>query len=246
MIASLPMYDWPHRRAANNALLAHIGDTLRQLGLAAPKELSRPKDLHRHWKRPTLLFSQTCAMPYRLGLWQACDVLGTLDYNLPGCEPGQYCSVLIAQIDDTRRGIEAFDGARPAVNVLHSQSGWAALNDAAARADINLAKPLLTGAHAASIQAVASGHAALAAIDAVSWHLACDVMAEAALVKVIGRTRPSPALPLICAKGQNVTTLRRGLEAAFNHLPNTLRSAHGDLQFISRDNEIYTQEPWHG
>jgi len=244
MIASLPMYDWPHRRAANDALWAHIAEHLRGCGLHAPKKLSRPTDIHRDWRRPSLLLSQTCAMPYRLGLWQWCDVIGTLDYGLPGCGPGQYCSAIIARADDPREALSQFAGEVPAVNAPDSQSGWAALNHEVMRAGIKLAAPVVTGAHAGSIRAVAIGECTLAAIDAVSWGLAVESMPEAGRLKVIARSEPSPALPFITARGQDITAIQAGMAAAFEALPNALAVQFGDCRFLARTNELYRAEPW--
>lgn len=244
MIASLPMYDWPHCRAQNDALWAHLATALRQAGFDAPKRLSRPRDLHSHWKRPGLLLSQTCAMPFRLGLWRHVQVIGALDHGLAGCAPGQYRSALVVRKNDPRDSLSGFHGARAAVNARNSQSGYAALLRAAELARIKLGAFQLTGAHAASIRAVATGDAEIAAIDAVSWRMAQDVMGECRNLRLLAMTEPTPALPLICAKGADRDALAAVMVAAFSALPDALKERLKIAGFVARNSEDYTISPW--
>ena len=244
MIASLPMYDWPHCRALNDALWAHLATTLRQAGFDAPKRLSRPRDLHSHWKRPSLLLSQTCAMPFRLGLWRHVQVIGALDHGLEGCAPGQYRSALVVRKNDPRDGLSGFGGARAAVNARNSQSGYAALLRAAERANITLGAAKLTVAHAASIHAVATETAEIAAIDAVSWRMAQDVMEECRNLRLLAMTEPTPALPLICAKSVDRDALATVMAAAFATLPSALAKRLKIRGFVARNCDDYKTSPW--
>ena len=61
MIATLPMYDRPETRAAND----RFWDLIRSHLDEAPEELSRDDF---HWLHPDLLLSQTCSLPYRTAL----------------------------------------------------------------------------------------------------------------------------------------------------------------------------------
>jgi ABC-type phosphate/phosphonate transport system substrate-binding protein len=204
MIAALPMYDLPHVMAANDRLWARIRDGLRKAGQPAPDMLTRGVDnLLVQWQSPDLLLSQTCGMPYRTRLHGKVTLIGTPDYGLRGCPPGQYRSVFVAHKDDPRQSLPDFDGAHIAYNEPVSQSGWAAPQNHAATHGLTLRPALRTGGHRLSLQAVAEGRAPLAALDALTWELLCDHDPATKGVKVVGHTDPTPGLPYIAAIGAN-------------------------------------------
>ena len=96
----------------------------------------------------------------------------------------------------------AADGV--AVNAADSQSGWGAL------ADAGLGGPaVVTGSHAASMDAVAGGAAALAAIDVVSW----DLGPHPALT-VRATTPPTPATPFVTGRADLAAPLHDALAEA--------------------------------
>jgi hypothetical protein len=73
-LATLPMYDWPERRAQVNAEYA----ALRVLVPELPADLSRPEteqDLDRIWRDPSLVLGQTCWGPMQAGLAAHVQVL---------------------------------------------------------------------------------------------------------------------------------------------------------------------------
>ena len=100
------------------------------------------------------------------------------------------------------RGIDPFQtpGLRFAYNDHRSQSGLAAwlsgVREAGGLLPQNIV-PVHTGSHRASIQAVAEGHADLAAIDAVTFELARRHEPAAKRVTVLARTPETPGLPYI-------------------------------------------------
>ncbi|MEX0970964.1 MAG: PhnD/SsuA/transferrin family substrate-binding protein [Paracoccaceae bacterium] len=183
-------------------------------------------------------------MPFRLGLFRHVQVVGALDYGLEGCAPGQYCSALIVRNDDPRSSLAAFGGAIAAANARNSQSGYAALLRAVGLAGVELAAMKLTGAHAASITAVASGGADIVAIDAVSWRMARNTMNESQQLRVLAMTEPTPGLPLICASGQDGKALRACLAEAFAALPSGVREALKIQGFVGRSSDDYRHSPW--
>ena len=74
-----------------------------------------------------------------------------------------------------------------------------------------------TGAHRASIAAVASGKADICAIDCRSWQLARGFDDNASKVSVIGWTARRRGLPYICSKtvpSATVTVMRGALLSA--------------------------------
>jgi hypothetical protein len=224
VIASLPMYDRPATAGANDRLWAAIRDRLRAAGLGAPEALTRGGDLWDHWLAPDLVLSQTCGLPYRSRLHDRVVLVGTPDYGLPDCPPGYYRSVLVARPDDPRQRAEDFAGARIAVNGLESQSGWAApLCDAPALASAGV---VVTGAHDASVVAVAEGRVDLAAIDGITWRLLGAEGATAG-VRIIGMTEPTPGLPLIAAAGSDADLLHDAFAGAVAVLAPADRAATG-------------------
>lgn len=215
MIAALPMYDPPPLQAANDRLWSLIRDALRARGMAAPDALRRgDDDLWPVWTAPDLVLAQTCGFPYRARLHGQVTLVGTPDYGVEGCPPGHYCSVIVVRADDPRRAVRDFDGARLAWNEALSQSGWAAPQDWAARAGIVLRAGPRTGAHRASVRAVAEGRADIAAIDAVTWEILGGVEPARDALRVLARTLPTPGLPLIAAAGADAAATRAAVAQA--------------------------------
>ncbi len=111
MIAALPMYDWPERRAEVDAEWAAIRDKMRARSVDAPESLTRRNgdmppvpggirdgqgrliapdpatlppdefDLATLWRHPSLLFGQTCWAPMELGLSPHVSLVGEPDYT---------------------------------------------------------------------------------------------------------------------------------------------------------------------
>ena len=213
MIASLGMYDMPHLRGAHDRLWTGIRAALGY----GPAQLNRGGDPWREWLSPDLVLAQSCGLPYRAKLHGHVTLVGTPDYDLPDCPPGHYFSFIIRRKDD-RRDLEILmEQGVMAFNDGLSQSGWAALLDHAAPA-----MPLRTrhtGSHAISIRSVLSGTADYAAIDALTYILWADVNpVDAASVDTFARTRPTPVLPYITARGRDPIPIARALGSAIANL----------------------------
>lgn len=203
-VAALPMYDWPEIRPATDRLWASIRDALRAAGVAAPEALDRGRDIAEVWTDPGLVLGQTCGLPFVRPLAGRVVLIGAADYGVPGCPPGWYRSAVVVRGDDVRMSLAGFRGARLAVNGFDSQSGWASiLHHAAPLAQDGrfFGTVTLTGAHADSVRRVAGGEADLAAIDFVSWRYARAFRPEAAGLRVLFLTDPTPGLPYIAAAG---------------------------------------------
>ena len=215
MIASLPMYDLPDCRAANDRFWAGIRDGLRAAGNQAPDALTRdPPDYVAHWQRPDLVLSQTCGFPFRAILQGKVALIGTPDFGLDGCPPGYYQSLFIVRSDDARDGLLAFKDARFAYNDAMSQSGWAAPQSHAAGLGFRFVATVKTGGHALSARAVLDGVADIAAVDAATWRLLQRNDATMAGLRVVGRTEPTPGLPYIAALGAKHRPVFDGVAAA--------------------------------
>ena len=117
LVAALPMYDWPERRAEVDAEWVELRDALRAAGVNAPEHLARCNadlpavaggirnsagkaiardpatlppdefDFETLWHHPDLLFAQTCWGPLELWLGDAVQVIAQDDYS--GIEGGE-------------------------------------------------------------------------------------------------------------------------------------------------------------
>ena len=227
-IASLPMYDWPEIRHATDAVWAGIRLQLSQRGLNAAAALDRSPDPEPLWLRPDLLLSQTCGYPYATRLAGKVALVGTPAHAATGASPGHYFSVLVAHKDAAPETLSDLAGLRFAFNMAHSQSGFAApVRMLAAGGQASLPPPLQTGAHRASIRAVAEGKADWAAIDAVIWELAKRHEPLARDLVVFARTPETPALPLITSlrHAHKVDAISDAVEATINELETDVREA---------------------
>lgn len=222
MIASLPMYDWPEVQADQDRYWQAIREALG----TGPATLTRGfTDYHAHWRRPDLMLSQTCGMPYRTGLHEHVTLVGTPDYGLPDNAAGHYHSVLVVKAQDERAQLADYTDDIFAYNEAGSQSGWAAPFAHLAAQGLHLTRHLATGGHRASICAVADGRAAMAAIDAVTWELAKRFEPAARKLHVLARTAQTPGLPYICARAQDPAPLRLAIHQAIDSLAPDSRTA---------------------
>lgn len=228
MHASLPMYDRPEMRDQTDRFWALTRDALRDLGIDAPEALTRefasPWNL---WQSPDLLLSQTCGLPLRARLHDKVQLVATPDFALPGCAPGQYNSVLITRAEQSGTPMTALLKGHIAINEGLSQSGWGALCRYAADLGLTPARPILSGGHAMSARAVLEGRADLAAIDAHTWRLLLRYEPDLMALVERSRTAPTPALPLITARGRDPEPLILALNTALSALPDPDRRTLG-------------------
>lgn len=241
MIASLPMYDHPALRGATDRYWQAIRTALGE----GPSELTREPDLWAQWRARDLLISQTCGYPYRARLHGQVQLVGTPDYGLPGCGAGEYNSVFAVRTDDSRNTLAEFQGATFAYNEAMSQSGWAAPMLHARDSGVCFGRFIKTGGHAFSAQAVATGKADIAGLDALSWKLMQAHDAFAKGLKVIAVTPPTPVLPYITSRTTNIARLRTAMTEAITALSQDDRDAlslHGIVE-IGSDRYLAVASP---
>ena len=222
-IASLPMYDWPEVRQATDHLWLGIARHLAANGFRSlPESLERSGDPHAHWRSGDLLLSQTCGYPLTHALAGAVDLVATPCYRVRGAEGSDYCSLIVVAASSKSGGLADLRGSIAAYNSEDSMSGMLALKAVVAplsRHGRFFAKAIRSGAHLASMQAVADGQADVAAIDCVSFALAQRHRPDlAGKLRVIAETPKVPGLPLITARrrpGPERTRLARALAEAF-------------------------------
>jgi ABC-type phosphate/phosphonate transport system substrate-binding protein len=218
-IAALPMYDFPWTAAANDALWASISGRLAEGNVRAPARLTRGGDVAAQWRDPTLIFGQTCGYPYVTGLKDAVTLIATPEYSFPGCEGASHQSFIIRRVGDARHDLAEFRGATAALNAHDSNTGMNLFR--AAIAPIAGGEPffgtiVVTGAHEASVEAVAEGRADLASIDCVSFALLERGRPELVeRVAIVAESPLSPGLPFIASKGLGQTTIKAVRDALF-------------------------------
>ena len=125
----------------------------------------------------------------------------------------------MVRADDPRATLADFRGGRLAINGTDSQSGWGSILHHAAPLAVGgrfFGGVAVSGAHAASVPMVAGGAADLAAIDFVSWRYCLRFLPEAARLRVLMLTEPTPGLPLIAAAGSDVEARAGAVAAAID------------------------------
>ncbi|MCC1492272.1 PhnD/SsuA/transferrin family substrate-binding protein [Cognatishimia sp. F0-27] len=249
MIASLPMY-WNAGTATRwRAFWSEVQSCAARDGLALP-DLTPPEDLPRdwraHWRSPDLALSMTCGLPFRTALKGEVTYVGTLGFGLD-CAPGHYYSRVIMNRATwkARRDKTARPTLTLAYNAADSQSGWAVSQHATPfSAPLRFTGYLHTGAHAASLAAVAEGRADIAYIDAVTWQLLKRSDPRSREIQLAGRSVTTPALPLITARHTDPEPLRRALrDAVLRFEPDDPYAMGGPLSFTVLDPEDYHAVP---
>ncbi|MEM7191233.1 MAG: PhnD/SsuA/transferrin family substrate-binding protein [Pseudomonadota bacterium] len=205
MIAALQMYDWPEVRPATDAFWAATAAHLHDDGIDAPAALSRFDVVAEGWRDPKLLIGQTCGLPFIRGRCGSAVPFACGDYQIDGADGGTYSSALVARLDAPDQ-LSEFRDTTAAINDPGSQSGHNALADAVVQLGGDaqyFQTSLISGSHRQSATLVADGKADIAAIDAVAWDLFRHTEPRRYdSLKVIGWTRPMPALPFITGLAQ--------------------------------------------
>jgi ABC-type phosphate/phosphonate transport system substrate-binding protein len=197
MIASLPMYDLPEVRDATIALWDGLA---RRLGVNP--RLLREEDYKAAWRKPDLLFSQTCGYPFTHEFKGQLTYVATPHYKADGCNGPLYRSILFAR---EANPLADFRNSVAAVNSPDSMSGMLALRVAFEALDRDgkfFSWHMFTGSHVASLAAVQAGSADISAIDCVTVALLRKhrPTSLAGLVEV-ARSPTVPGLPYVTRSG---------------------------------------------
>lgn len=237
-IASLPMYWRPENAGLWRDFWSVVQESAQTEGVTLPDLTppdALPADWYAHWLDPDLALSMACGLPFRTTLKGRVRYVGTLDFGLTA-EPGHYRSQIITRPDLSG------PPRRLAYNGADSQSGWAAAQEIPDRAAIT--QCIGTGAHAASLAAVAEGRADVACLDAVTWRILQRVDPNASKVTTAGITRPTPGLPLIAAKATDPAPLQRALtKATAQFAPADPGMMGGRMTFCVLDEQRYLEQP---
>ncbi len=194
-VAALRMYDLDEVRAPAGELWSAIAAYLDDV----PAELTWHGAPGAEWRAPDLVLGQTCGWPLITDLGDDVNVVGAFHYDIGGRSGlPQYRSVLVAA---EGRPLESFAGTVAAVNSSDSLSGWVSLGVAVAECagpEPFFGGTIETGSHRASVEAVKSGRAAIASVDAVSWALFERHLPSLTIdLAIVGCGPAVPTLPLI-------------------------------------------------
>ena len=205
MIACLDMYNWPESRDAFKGLWRYCRDALLDKGhegrFDAPQDLSpKGEDLAAAAHQGELILGQVCGITFARAnhdqpTYQSLGAFISADGDMP---QGYYTSVIIAREENAT--IRSLWDQRFAVNGWTSYSGWYGLRHHLLTTGLGIDLPdsVISGAHRQSVEMVASGEAAWAAIDHISWGMLqrIDPSLTASVYK-IDQTMPVPGLPLV-------------------------------------------------
>lgn len=201
---ALPMYAIsPRLREANAAFLQVFIDELRGLGWDAPIRIIEPRfdSIDAHWRDPHLLLSQTCGYPLMTRLPHQVQLLAVPSYQAEGFAGSYYRSRLIVAQHSSMHTLADLRGAVAVINNPDSHSGMNALRHAVAPLAVDggfFSAVHVSGSHAASVEQVRCGQAAVAAIDPVTWaHLQDEQPLALAALRTLAWSAPAPGLPLI-------------------------------------------------
>ncbi|MFY0634893.1 MAG: hypothetical protein JXQ91_13860 [Vannielia sp.] len=238
--AALPMYLRPETAPALDALWRIIREGIIARGAALsedlPETLAAPESLWDHWLSPELVLSQSCSLPFRGRLRGKVEYVTTLDYGLPGCPPGHYNSVVVTRIGARPEGVLAYTSR-------NSQSGWATAREVIEGGRATARGQISTGAHFASVVAVAEGRADWACIDAQTWAMLRRAEPVTEALEEQFRTAPTPGLPLICAPGQNASEIAAAVEEAVQLADRATRETLGLQGAVRLEPEVYLDMP---
>jgi len=191
MLASFPWYDLPSVQWANDVLWQATG---------YPGRLGRHQAASDLWFDSDLLVTQACGLD--LFLSEApIEPIAAPVFDLD-CEAGMYYSYIVGNVK----------GRVAAVNSFSSRSGWSAL--------LSICSPqrvIVTGSHQASLEALQTGVADVAAIDAVTWSIIeRDAPTKLAGLKIIERSSEAPAPPYVVRRGVDRDDIFRALRTALD------------------------------
>ncbi|MCH2547989.1 MAG: PhnD/SsuA/transferrin family substrate-binding protein [Alphaproteobacteria bacterium] len=203
---AFPMYVLPQMQADMRSLWIMVKTRLTMDGVEnLPDEPEFSDPLAQGHVPQDLLMLQYCGYPY-VTQWQESKQLtpfACLHYDAPHCEGKLHRSVIVVAEQSKIKKLSKLKNSRVAINGYDSNTGMNLLRHTIApiaKSTQFFSQVTVTGAHAASAQAVADGSADVAAIDCVTFAYLSDYDAAlTAQLRVIATTETSPALPLFVA-----------------------------------------------
>jgi ABC-type phosphate/phosphonate transport system substrate-binding protein len=223
MIASLPMYDFPEIRHVTDALWQGLARHFRLQGFSGvPNNLVHDSHLGCLWSDSKLFLSQCCGYDVVHRYKNRLHVLATPWFAAPGCNNGDYASIIVVGEDSKYQDVVDMFGTVAVINGAESHSGMNALFALVAPCSQNgkfFSEVKISGSHASSLDIVKTGKADVASVDCVTYELLRRYRPY-----VINGTRPlgltctAPSPPYVTRVGmdmETVTRMKTALTAAF-------------------------------
>ncbi len=178
-----------------------------------------------------LIIGHTCGYPLMTRLRDALQPFCLPCFDLPGASGKFYSSQFIVPADSVIESLQQCRGKIVAINSSDSNSGMNVLRYALAKLGATpgyFSEVLISGGHLASVEAVASNRAQLAAIDCVTYQLIADQNpALISALRVIGHSEQTGGLPLVVPTSQYSAQVCASYVSALNQaltlLPAELR-----------------------
>jgi ABC-type phosphate/phosphonate transport system substrate-binding protein len=196
------MYNLPEMRSRNEAFWDALAVELRRDGWTnLPATLSFAGAPVPDRIASDVVFTQTCGYPLQTVYRGQYRLLGVPTYDAPGCRAGTHRAFIVVRKDSSFEKPEDLKGARFALNSRDSNSGMNLPRLLFAR--LAGGKPFFgsvveTGAHASSIDRVASGELDAASIDCLTYVFFQDHRPEAVRsLRIVAETPESPAIPFV-------------------------------------------------
>ena len=149
----------------------------------------------------TAVFTQVCGYPLFRRLRGQAVMLGIPRYTFEGCNGATHRAAFIVRAPDQAQGLPDLRGRVFGCNSRFSNTGMNLPRLALARVAGGrrfFERVVQTGAHQASLEALAFGTIDLCSVDCVTWGLLQRHRPEAtAGLRVLAWTEPSPCLPFV-------------------------------------------------
>lgn len=196
------MYVAPSARKAWDAVWHAVSSHLRKAGMQdAPALLDWQQTQHELCQHPSLLLGQCCGFPLLESLHKYVTPLLSFAYDIQGCEGTQHSSVILVHKTCEWQSVKDATRAHAIINERNSNTGMNLFRHTLAPlagGDSFFKHVSLSGAHHASMAAVAEGRANITCVDCISYHYACqDYPEHTSQLRVIARTASSPTPPLV-------------------------------------------------
>ena len=222
--ASLPMYDFPEIRETTKAWWQGIAKHMKHQGINnIPVDLTHDVPVKELWLAENLFLSQCCGFDVLNSYKDHLSVLMISDWNVEGCDTGQYSSFIVVHTDSLYRNIAELKDSTAVINGPESHSGMNALFSTIQphSLDGQFFKTIhISGAHADSLRFIQSQQADVAAIDCVTFALLKRYRPAALLgIRVLCQSKSAPALPYVTSINTSIATqlaMQTALQDAFN------------------------------
>jgi ABC-type phosphate/phosphonate transport system substrate-binding protein len=200
--ASLPMYNLPQMRAANQAFWDAMRAELRRRDVEhVPPELDFTRRPVPDLIEPDTLFTQVCGYPLQTIYHGQAALLGAPVYAAEHCDGPTHAGVFVVARDAPFRRLADLAGCRFVYNSRHSNSGMNLPRRSIA--DIAGGKPFFvsvaeTHSQPANVERVARGEADATCVDCVTYAFLCRHRPElGAATRVLAVTPESPSIPFV-------------------------------------------------